>query len=483
MRLIVLLGVIPITLAAQAGGAGAPPPAPPASTAPQAPETRPEDLCSIEGQIFNSVSGEPLRKAEIILNRTDVTPDQAGLSSSFGASSDAGGKFSMKGIEPGKYRMRVTRNGFVDTQYGAHGASRAGGILSLDKGQKMTNVVFRMIPQAVITGRIVDQDGDPMPNVQIQLGRFGYAQGKRQLQYVNGEMTNDLGEYRLHGIAPGKYLLTATYRAFVMPFTVDASAKPAAEEDYIPTYYPGTADPAAAAMLDVGPGASIESINLRLSKAHTVHVRGHVTQTVATGRPPIVLTMVPRGSNTMQPFMGMNRARPDAKGNFDMRGVAPGAYWLRANINQNGQSAGARVAVDVGAENVDNVNVVIGPGISFPGRVRVDGDTTQDLSNLRVRLTPRENGQIMAGPQPNVKPADDRSFRIENVSPDAYNVLLAPLPDGFYVKSIRAGDVDVLASGLDLSGGPPQLLDILISPNAGQVAGTVQDANTQQGAP
>ena len=75
----------------------------------------------------------------------------------------ASGKFAMKDIEAGKYRLNVNRNGYVSTSYGARAPGRPGTTLALVRGQNLKDIVFRLSPHAVITGRILDEDGEPLP--------------------------------------------------------------------------------------------------------------------------------------------------------------------------------------------------------------------------------------------------------------------------------------------------------------------------------
>src|ERR1700693_6218490 len=97
---------------------------PASSTAPVA-ETKAEDMCSLEGGVVNAVTGEPLKKVTLNLTRTDVPPGMA-FSQTYSTSSDAGGKFTIKPIEPGKYRLAANRNGFVSMAYGARALMRPG---------------------------------------------------------------------------------------------------------------------------------------------------------------------------------------------------------------------------------------------------------------------------------------------------------------------------------------------------------------------
>jgi hypothetical protein len=84
---------------------------------------------------------------------------------------------------------------------------------------------------------------------------------------------------------------------------------------------------------------------------------------------------------------------------------------------------------------------------------------------------------------PNQQIKEDGSFQMEDVAPDRYNLTLNGLPDGFYVARIRSAELDVLSEGLDIFGGPPAPLDVVLSPKAAQVSGTVIDPRTQKPAP
>src|SRR6185503_1926865 len=73
-------------------------------------------------------------------------------------------------------------------------------------------IQLKLTPQGVIIGRVYDQDGDPVENAQVQVMRYTYPRGGRQLSTVGTGSTNDLGEYRVAGLAPGRYYVSATGR-------------------------------------------------------------------------------------------------------------------------------------------------------------------------------------------------------------------------------------------------------------------------------
>jgi hypothetical protein len=269
MRLASLLFLLPLSLVTQIGAqtAGAvqtlPAPAPAQVIAPAgapASESKPEDLASIAGQVADAATGEPLRKVNVVLRSSDLNPN-GGVPRSYGGSSDSGGKFVINGVEPGRYRLTMSHAGYANGEYGSTSPGRPGTIVSLGRAQKLTDLTVRMTPHGVVTGRIVDRDGDPLTGVTVQLMRYMYVNGRRQLSYANGSSTNDLGEYRIFGIAPGRYYVSATYRENQF----DPLRSNASDEDYATTYYPGTADVSTAAEINATAGGQAR-IDLTLTK-------------------------------------------------------------------------------------------------------------------------------------------------------------------------------------------------------------------------
>ncbi|HWU39604.1 MAG TPA: carboxypeptidase-like regulatory domain-containing protein, partial [Candidatus Acidoferrum sp.] len=475
MRQPALLLLLPTILFAQGtftvgGGAGSSNRVGPTSTQPSVPPqpTKPEDLCSVEGQVVNAVTGEPIRRASLLLMRSDPVPGETGPPTSYSTQSNSTGQFAMKDIEPGKYRLTVNRNGYVPFTYGARGPMQPGTTLSLIRQQHMADLALRLTPQAVITGRILDDEGEPVANARVALQSYRYINGRKQLtsSFLGGaNTTNDVGEYRLFGVAPGKYYVSVTPMPVGQMFGVDRSASTGPEEDYVPTYYPGAVDASAASQLDVPAGGQLNGIDLILSKGRTVHVKGHITHGLS-GRQNLSIFLTPRNPGAMMGPMRNNQV--DAAGNFDIRHVTPGQYYLTVGLNEGGMSRQARVPVDVGGSNVEGLNIVIGPGITVKGYLRAEGDSaTVDLSNVRLNLQPRESGGIMFGPIGQGKPNADGLFEISSVAADRYNLFVSGLPSGAYVKAIRSDQVDVLASGLDItSGASPADIEIVISPKA-----------------
>ena len=442
--------------------------------------TRGEEFCTLEGQIFNDATGVPLKKATVVMTGTDGKQGLATVRRAYSAVSDLTGKFVLKDVNPGKYRLTVSRSGFVTGTYGSRSPTQPGTILTLEPGQHAKDLNFRLTPHGVVAGHVVDEDGEPIPYVSVQLLRFQYRQGKRELTNAGIAVTDDRGDFRVFGVAPGKYYLKATARSEeTIAGGVEHSTGTQQDDDYIPRYYPGTTDIANAVPIDVAAGTVFGGINLPLSKSTTVHVRGSVITSVGQLRWPIQLFLSPRNTQLLS---GFRNDVADATGHFDLRGVMPGQYSLQAAFNDSNQNYSGQVAIDVGNSNLDNVTLTVNQRISVSGILRIDNDTAQSLSGVEIRLQQKTNGSIVGGLGfAHLK--EDSTFQFQDVGADIFDVIVRGLPDGFYFKSVKSGETDVMCTGLDVTKGLPPLLEIVVSPRAGMINGSVRNPNTGQPAP
>jgi uncharacterized surface anchored protein len=437
------------------------------------PAIKPEDKCTIEGTVINASTGEPLKKARLTLRGMggpNGTPS--------GATTDNAGHFLIDDLDPGEYNFSASRNGFVSARYSADGDSKRPTSITLTNGQKMSQVVFKLTPQGVIAGRILDDEGDPLNNVMVQCMVYGYSRGKRQLMGQEGTNTNDLGEFRLAGLKPGKYILSATYQGsdvLQQAQTVKAATVP--EERYTTTYYPNTARVDNASQIEVAAGAQITGINMTLARVRTVRVKGHLNVGPAgKARRNVAIMLVPRDNTVGSMMQRMAARNVDAQGNFQLRGVAPGSYLLRADVMEENARLSARMPLEVGSSNIEGIELALQPPGQIQGRVVVEENGDLKGARLNVRMQPRVSGPNMGGGNGG-QVKDDLTFLFANIGPDPYDINVGGLPEGFYLKSVRLGQTDVTETGVDFTqgfvGGD---LTIVVNPNGGQIDGTVKNA-------
>lgn len=450
----------------------------PLSEAVPRPEVRPEDKCTVEGRVLNGKTGGPLNKAQVALYGQGPEAPPAG------AITDASGRFVVQNVDPGTYRISVSRNGFARSEPNRSLPGQPSSVVTLSAGQRLKDLTFRLQPAAVISGRVLDEDGEPLANAQVQGLRYRYIRGKRQLAPAGNASTDDLGNYRLFGLVPGKYYVKASYwdrgPAMMMMSGGARSANASPEspmEVHAPLYYPGVLDPAQADAVAVSDGEERRAVDFRMTRTRTVWVKGRVTGPVAFSaqRVPVVM-MLPRGSRFVTDRPAYSRVKAD--GTFELRGVLPGQYSLTVMLENDGSRLTARRDLDVADANVDGLELALSPGAELAGSVRVENaaDTAPKLDSARVLLQAGDDfmpygfGNAAVGP--------DGTFVAKDLADGNYRVRVFGLPERQYVRAIRAGDADVSETGIHVAqGSAPGPLLITVSADAGSLDGRVVDSD------
>jgi Carboxypeptidase regulatory-like domain len=453
------------------------------------------------------------------------------------ATTDDQGKFQFKDVDAGSYRMFAARNGFSRQEYGQRSVNRPGTVMNIRTGQQITDVAFRLTPAATISGRVLDSNGEPLTGITVQALRSSYdATGKRSLQPAASARTNDLGEYRLYWINPGRYLVNANSARSALDIITSSASQAAsqaqsaeqaqsvaqataifgpganpnevADTGFALTYYPGTTDPSRAVGVDLQPGIEIRAIDFTLVHTQRVKLTGRVID-AETGRPPqnATVSVSPRESSaTSSPLdvlIGMdpgNSRYNGATGEFVVANVAPGSYWLQviapsANAPPPGPPNAtpttaealaalsainaARVPLEVGSTDMDNLSLSVSSGIAIPGQLRIEGGTgNQNVSSFSVSLQSMSGGlsilTILQGG--GVRPTADGTFSIPRITPGDYKLVVNGLGTNYYIKDARLNQTEVLQTGMSISMPFNGALDITLGTGPGQVAGVVADA-------
>lgn len=229
-----------------------------------APEIKPEDQCTMEGTVLHGATAEPLAKVRVVVRPAD----RADIRSSYAGSTDTAGRYLISNIDPGTYSVAFERSGFVASSYGART------VLTLRRSCAMKNIDGKLTPEAVITGHVVDEDSEPLRNVHVEALRRVYRNGRLTYMPHANASSNDKGEYRIFGIAPGKYYISAGYRD---PKNFGPSEiRGDTDGDYAPIYHPSTPLLADAIAVQAVAGREIGGVNVRLARQKLPHVSGKV---------------------------------------------------------------------------------------------------------------------------------------------------------------------------------------------------------------
>ncbi|HUA21092.1 MAG TPA: carboxypeptidase-like regulatory domain-containing protein [Bryobacteraceae bacterium] len=406
----------------------------------------------VAGRVVNSLSGEAVQGATVILRSRDETN---GIS--YADETDADGRFSMQDVQPGEYSISVRRQGFAFEPPGATGAPAPN--LKVEPGGGRQEQIIRLTPLGVIAGRVLDSDGDPLHGVMVDALAYGYAGGKRTQRSVGQAQTNVNGEFRLFGLRAGTYYLQATGERRFSPFGVTRGAGS-------PTYYPSAGDADSAGAVELRAGAELDGIDIRmLATAARYTVRFKLPSSDIGNYRPMIFRHGGGGG-------GFNLSFVD--GMFIAENLEPGVYDVVVARGENGKQSYARQTVTVVDADIDGGPLTFSPATNVTGAVRVEGGAFHDLSSLRLMLRAARAASFMGTISAGVKA--DGSFRFEQAVPDVYDVEVQSRE--VYVKAVRVGDQELKDRQVDLTelAGP---LTVVLGADVGEVEGEVKNAAGQ----
>lgn len=275
----------------------------------------------IVGRVLDDVTSEPVAGARIILFPGPGTTPPRGL---LRATTNASGKFDLAGVPSGRWNAQVDKVGYVTL--GVAPAS----LMSVDvSGRTLTIPDIRLDRGGVISGHVLDAKGNAMNGALIEARplRPGSDGIVRPVPYPSINFTNDLGEFRIAGLPPGRYVVVAQLNPGPMLSAV--TRPPQAAATYVPTYYPGFNDAAMASPIDVVRGTTTNGIDFALLSVPTYQVSGVVVD--SDGRPVAgaVAKLLPRNSGSMALFQSVPTGRD---GTFRVLNVPPGTYVAVAGV-------------------------------------------------------------------------------------------------------------------------------------------------------
>jgi hypothetical protein len=387
----------------------------------------------------------------------------------------------------------------------------------MEAGRQRTDVSIAMAPAGAIAGRLYDREGEPAANVTVQAIKSTYQNGGRVLTSVQTTQTNDIGEYRLFYLSPGRYLVGAALENRGATAYTDvlgslpnvsgllaggtASASPASPPPpppaapaasaapmppmlpgrivnglstpstsgprIAPLYFPSSSDPKTATTIEVRAGETFQGADMIVSRVELRNIKGSVQS--AGSRETFQRMAVSLISGIAQPNGGAVRSvsvRSD--GSFEIPSVFPGSYTLLASGNDSAGRLIGRVSVDVFATDVQNVSIAVSKGLSLSGRLRSD-ETETSSRIFAVVLVPTSEDRSIQNLLNLTSNVTNGTFTIDAIPPGNYQAWIAySSPTPIYVKSVRLGSSDV-RSGFRLEAQSNIPLEIAVGSNGGLV--------------
>jgi hypothetical protein len=301
----------------------------------------------IAGRVLGADNGRPVTRALVRLVASELPGGRNALT-------DNSGAFEFTELPAGRYTLTASKAGYVGLSFGQRRPLQAGTPLQLADGQELKGVDFRLPRGSVITGHVYDENGDPLPGAAVRAGRYQYGQGQRQLVPAGTAQTDDRGEYRMWGLNPGEYYISAIARNPGVPagrgfaaqvggpgaFLARGRGAPPAfngrddleQEAYAPTYFPGVPSVNEARAVTIGLATEVAGIDFNVLLVRASRISGRVTNADGSAASAGSVNLIPEGATGRGggPLGGSYGSRIQDDGVFSIVNVPPGRYVLRA---------------------------------------------------------------------------------------------------------------------------------------------------------
>jgi len=426
----------------------------------------------LRGFVVAADTGLPIRRAQLRVSGQSV-PSRL-------ATTDAQGRFEIKELPAGRYTLSASKSGFVSLEYGQRRPSESGTPLELSDTQVIEKLVIGLPRGSVIAGRISDEFGEPVANAVVNALRYGYVAGERRLLPASGQnsrdTTDDQGQFRLFGLPPGDYVISAALRVG------GEVTDPAGERTgYAPTYFPGTPNIAEAQRVRLAVSQEHSGVVFGLIPTRLVQIIGTAIDSQGaplTGGGVMLFPSVATGA----PLSQSASARVERSGQFRFRDVAPGRYSITAYTadafrSGQGRSTGelGHQEITVGTDDLNGLVLVTLRGARVTGHVITDTGTLPSFRASQMSIVPRSVGVFAPGPAPgSTRVNDDWTFDIGNVFQT--RLFRVNLPEGWHLKHVLLNDRDVTDIPTEFSPGQTYAgMQIVITQKTAAVTGRVTD--------
>jgi hypothetical protein len=435
-------------------------------------EREPQDRTAavISGRVLRP-GGRPLARAIVRL-----IPAASNMAPSKTAFTDADGayQFVLPGAAAGTYRVAANGRGYLGTEYGQRRASDPGEEITVAPGETRDRLVMTLARLGAIGGRLFDENGDPVEGVALRASQVRYGGGRRRLVEMApfSRPTDDLGRYRIFGLQPGEYLLSAPVGQIQM------GLPPADLPGYGTTYFPGTPNPSEAQRVVIGRSQDVVSFDFAIARIRTARVSGRAVEEDGEPITGGIALMPSRRSGAV--FMQMG-AKIEPDGRFEFPNVPPGEYVLQASRHRsNSWNEGESSSQFVTVADVDVTDLMLrtSTGSTLQGRVVLDGGGTFRPGGIELSAVPVDDdlSPTVGGGPARATPNEDLEFQLAGLS-GPRRLEVTRVPPGWTLRAILINGLDVTDTPLLFGRADQSLTDVevVLSQRVTGVAGRTSD--------
>jgi hypothetical protein len=405
----------------------------------------------IAGKVVNALGGSPLARARVTI--VDAKDPQNTLSTI----TSEEGNFEFLQLAAGKYGLSGAKRGFIPSAYEQH--EQFSTAIVTGAGFDTEHLVLRLAPFAVLSGKVLDESGEPVRHATLSLYREDRRIGMERIQRVRTESTNDQGTYEFSGLDAGTYFISAgatPWYAVHYPLSSSQGQENFQDSDrsldvaYPVAYYKDATEADEALPIPIRGGDRLEA-DIHMSPVPAIHLLFRVADNGQHGFVMPTLQKPAFDGMDSVPNQGMETVSP---GLYAITGIAPGPYIVR--IPGSGQGNAVDVDKDI-TQDGQELDVSKGAPIStVKATVQAMGDQTLPpqlsvaLRNSKLRL--------IGWQQVNAK----GEVEFNDVAPGKYEVLVLAAQKAYSVVRITSQGTEIPGHVLNVVAGSSMTLSLTV---------------------
>ena len=461
--LIAALGLLPVLAAAQAPNA----PAPGISGG----------NYRIAGTLVSKTDAHPLAHARVTIRDTKNSDKFASLVT------EEDGKFEFNGLPAGKYSLNGSKRGYISAAYDQH--DQFSTAIVTGAGLDTETLLLKLAPAAVITGKVLDEAGDPVRRAGVTVYYDDHTSGVDQIHTYRSAQTNDQGVYEITPLMPGTYFLSASAKPWYalhptsQPDDRRRKANPQGQTEtdetetstfdrsldaaYPTTYYPDATEADSATPIPVRGGERIE-VDMHLNPVPALRLTFRVPE---DGKSGFMYPQLQQSAFDSDTFVQTGPVQRISAGVMELSGIPAGKYNVRlfgggTQMQMNG------VDLTKDGEEIDTSHSEAMSTVKVSAQI--SGDATP-LAQFRVGL--RSGHRLLSA----WKPLDEKGeAEIPQIPAGKYDVQVWGPPKPYSIAHMTAEGATVSGRTLTVPAGASASISLTLVGGSSQIEGTAKRA-------
>jgi hypothetical protein len=418
----------------------------------------------IAGRIVDAKTGYPIARARV--SAFDTRNPQRSVS----MLSLEDGRFEFSGLPAGKFALEGAKRGFIRAAYDQH--DQFSTAIVTGAGLETDNLVLRLDPMAVLTGKVLDEAGEPVRHAGVTIYREDRFSGVSRIRPFRNSQTDDRGFYELAPLRAGTYFVSADARPWYeihpaksqqsgadsLPNLVDSSL----DVTYGKTYYGDATESDEATPIPVRGGDHLEA-DIHLTPVPALHL----LMQAPDDRNGMSMPLLQKRAFDSEEPVSTGGMQPISQGLYEITGIPAGRY--EASFVSNGQF-GASTQVDLTTDGQELSPSNAQPPITVSATVHILGQS--NIPPNMVLALRDARGRTVAVTEVGA----DGQVDFGAVIPGKYDLLAGSSDNGYSVVRISSQTGESSGHSVNVISGSPMNLSLSLVAGVTNVEGFAKRA-------